>query len=362
MGSSNLPVRTQIWSWVPFVMTYLVLQRYSEGQISWQWLFFCPVSMMFWVNVHGSFILGIALPYIYFIGQALGKLFKRENAIPWRQVGWLGGIGLLSSIALLVNPRFFGIIRYAINLLSNQPIQQLIEEWQPPTPQGIANITFYLSILLFIVLIAYSNKKLNPTDLLLAVGFIWLAWDGQRSIIWYGMIVMPILARLFSGIPIRAFPFVPQKNWLNLAVAVLLFVPALIVQPWFVEKIPLPVTYWQQVLRGSTAGPLLSVHTPVEAADYLRTHPGGHLFNEMGYGSYLIWAFPEQGVFIDPRIELYPYEQWRDYIDINNGIRFNQLTDKYGVDRILLDVKLQPELASFLSEDGNWGLEYQDAY
>jgi len=362
MSTNNLIVRTQMWAWLPFIVIYIVLQRYSEGIGRWQWLLLCPASMIFWVNVHGSYILGLGLVAIFFIGSILSKLLKQVYSLSWRQIAWMGAVGLLSALAVLVNPRFLDIIRYTVNLLSNQPIQQLIDEWQPTTPHGIANVTFYVGILLFIAVTAYSSLKLKITDLLLVIGFLWLAWNGQRSVIWYGLVVVPVLARLISALPIRTPTFVPQKNWINLVLAIALFIPVILVQPWFVENIPLPSPYWQQVLRHSPAGPLLTVNTPVSAGEYLRGHPGGHLFNELGYGSYLIWAVPDQGVFIDPRIELYTYEQWQDYIDINNGFRYDQLLAKYGVDRILLDKKLQPRLAASLSTDQIWALEYQDEY
>ena len=79
----------------------------------------------------------------------------------------------------------------------------------------------------------------------------------------------------------------------------------------------------------------------------------------MGYGSYLIWALPEQKVFIDPRVELYPFEQWQDYIRISRGTRYNELLTKYGADRILLNSALQKELAIQLHNDPLWLLEYK---
>jgi len=94
----------------------------------------------------------------------------------------------------------------------------------------------------------------------------------------------------------------------------------------------------------------------------LKSHPGGKLYNEMGYGSYLIWAIPDQGVFVDPRVELFPYDQWMDYIDVNNGTNYNEILTKYGVDRILLDKKLQPNLAASLLNDRLWNFEYDDQY
>ena len=351
-----------MWAWLPFTITYIVLKRYSEGKISWAWLLLCPASMILWVNVHGSFILGLILPGAFFVGESLRKLLRQSDALDWHQIGWIGSTGVLSALAMLINPRFTGIIGYATNLLTNPPSQQLIQEWQSPTPKGIANTAFYLSILIFIVVLAYSKYRLTITEIILFCGFVWLAWSGQRYVVWYGIVTMPILARLIKDLPIKTPAFVPQKNWLNLALAVLIFVPTLAVQPWFVERIPLPETYWQQVLRGSPAGPFIGIETPVAAAEYLKSHPGGNLFNEMGYGSYLIWAVPNQGDFIDPRVELFPYEQWMEYIDVNTGANYTEILTKYGVDRILLDKKLQPDLASAMAKDKLWELEYDDQY
>jgi hypothetical protein len=362
MITNNLIVRTQMWAWLPFTITYIVLKRYSEEKLSWPWLLLCPASMILWVNVHGSYILGLILPGAFVVGEAIRKIAKQTDALNWHQIGWIACTGLISGLALLINPRFIGIIGYTINLLTNPPSQQLIQEWQSPTPQGIANISFYLSILIFIIVLAYSKFRLTITEIILVGGFLWLAWSGQRYVIWYGIITMPILARLTKDLPLKTPAFIPQKNWLNLALAILIFIPTLAVQPWFVEQIPLPDTYWQQVLRGSTAGPLIGIETPVAASEYLQSHPGGHLFNEMGYGSYLIWAVPEQGDFIDPRVELFPYDQWMDYIQVNNGANYSEILANYGADRILLDKKLQPNLASVLSKDRLWSLEYEDQY
>jgi len=362
MTINNLIVRTQMWAWLPFITTYSILKRFTEGNLRWYWLLLCPLSMIFWVNVHGSFILGLILIGAFLLGESLSTLLKKEKALTWHQIGWIGGTGILSGLAVLVNPRFTAIISYTINLLTNPPSQQLIEEWQSPTPKGIANIAFYIGILLFIIILAYSRYRLTPTELILTIGFLWLAWSGQRYVIWYGIVVTPILAREIKDLPLKMPSFIPQRNYINFALAILLFIPAAAAQPWFVERLPLPDTYWKQVLRSSPAGPLLSVETPVAAAEYLKSHPGGRLFNEMGYGSYLIWAIPEQGVFVDSRVELFPYAQWMDYIHIINGTNYNEILTKYGVDRILLDKKLQPDLAMSLIKDRLWNMEYEDPY
>jgi len=360
MSTNNLSVRTQMFAWLPFILTYSVLSRYTAGQLNKNWLIILPLSMIFWVNLHGSFVLGLVLCSTFLLGGILSRILKQSTTLSWYQLAWLAIATALTGMATLGNPRFIGIIGYVSNLLANQPIQQLIEEWQSPTPHGLANMTFFASILLLLSSLAYTRLRLAITDLLLILAFLWLAWGGQRSVTWYGMITMPILAQIISEFPIHLPYLSVQKNWVNILITFLLFLPVIFAQPWFVQSLPLPDAYWSQVQNFPKIGFLLSRHTPVEAASVIQKHPGGNLFNELGYGSYLIWAVPEQNVFIDPRIELYPTDVWEDYIDISYGVRSIELLQKYEVDRVLLDLTLQPELSRILHYSSHWRMVYKD--
>ncbi len=360
MAFNNLIVRPQIWSWLPFVFYFILLCRYADGALRARWLLLCPPLMVFWVNAHGAFILGLVLLGIFTTGEALRTWFKLDGARSWREVGWLVLVGGLTALATLVNPRFVGIVNYVIGLMTNPPSQQLVVEWQSPTPNGIANMAFYIGILVLLLVLTYTRYRPTPTEALLLVGFLWLAWSGQRYVVWFGMTMMPLLARALKELPLRWPAFAPQRNLLNLVLAVLLFIPVLLAQPWFVETLPLPAGYWAQVWRDVPEGPLLSTLTPLKAVAYLKAHPGGHLFNAMGYGSYLIWALPEQQVFIDPRVELYPYAQWQDYLRISHGTRYNEILSAYGADRLLIDVTEQRELLESLKNDPLWEQEYAD--
>jgi hypothetical protein len=357
---NNLIARPQVWSWLPFMAHFMILSRYVEGRLSKRWLAALPILMVFWVNAHGAFVLGIFLIGAYLIGETLARLFRLPGAISWRDIRWLGFTGLAALLAMLVNPNSTHIFGYVFDLLTDQPSQELIQEWRSPTPSGVSNLVFFASISLLILGLAYSRYRPSLTENLLLTGLMWLAWTGQRYIVWYALVAAPVLAAVFAGLPVRLPRLRAKVNRLNLILAVVLFLPAALAQPWFVEKINLPEVYGEPVIRGSTVGPLLSMRNPVEAAAYLLENPGGRLFNEMGYGSYLIWALPGRSVFIDPRVELYPFEQWQDYIYISHGVRYNQLLEKYGADRILLDKELQPELAGVLASDPSWEKEYED--
>ena len=82
----------------------------------------------------------------------------------------------------------------------------------------------------------------------------------------------------------------------------------------------------------------------------------------MGYGSYLIWANPDQPVYIDPRVELFPSAVWDEYIAINENRDAQTRLEKLGVTRVVLDVQFQPALALALAADPEyWRLAYTDA-
>ncbi len=362
MISNNLIVRTQMWSWLPFLLILLLLGRYADGVGTPRSLLLLPPVMALWSNLHGAFVLGLGLIGIFALGEGWRWWRHLEGELSFSRLRWLWAIALASLAAVMLNPRGAGIYRYVLNLLTNAPVQELIVEWMPPTPHGIANTTFFASVLLLLILFALSRRQPPPTQTLLLVAFLWMAWGSQRSVLWFAFVTAPILAeQLAVRIPARWSRAASPRNTFNLLLALLIWIPVVLVQPWWVEAFPLlPYGYWEQVWRGEEIGPLLDRHTPLKATAYLEAHPTDHLFNEMGYGSYLIWALPEQSVFIDPRIELFPYELWQDYAEISHGIRYNQHLDDYGVETLLIDRELQRNLSLSLAEDPAWKLIYSD--
>ncbi|MBN1888872.1 MAG: hypothetical protein JW850_12835 [Thermoflexales bacterium] len=352
MASNNLVMRPQIFALLPFVAFVALLDAYATGRLNARWLLALPALMAFWVNVHGSFVLGLVLVGITIAGEAISDRACRKFKC-------LCVVGILVGLAVLVNPRGPHIVGYVTNLMTDSPSQMLVEEWQSPAADLNAfNVLFFASLVALLAVLTYSRKRPTPTEALLLVAFSGLAMSGQRYIVWYALAAMPVLSRLFGGL-VAPSASVSKSAW-RFAAGLLVFAPAVLVQPWWVERVPLPGEYWQMVQRNVAEGPILSISTPVRAADYLRQHPGGRLFAEMGYASYLIWAVPGQGVFVDPRVELYPFEQWVDYLRISNGTCSGELLDKYGVDRVLLDVELQDGLARAMEAEPGWVRVYED--
>jgi len=367
MSINNLIIRTQNWSWLPFALYVLILGAYADRQCRTRVLIALPVIMAFWVNAHGAFVLGLALLVIVTGGETLRRLLKQPQALSWERLRALYLATAATLAATLLNPSGAGIFGYVVKLLTDPSSQGLVLEWQPPTTRSIAGFFFFASIIIMLFAFALTRRRPSLTDLLLVSAFLWLAWSGVRYVVWFGMVAAPVLAQTLSGSraqasqPVRRQPRSPA----NLVVALAMAFLVVMVQPPLISSLPLPDEYRKSVADIPGASAAFTATTPVSAAEYLRTHPqaGERLYNEMGYGSYLIWAlYPDHKVFIDARVELYPLDVWEDYIAINQGQNYNKLLiDKYNVTRVILDRGIQPKLSEALQQDRQrWALEYQD--
>ena len=78
-------------------------------------------------------------------------------------------------------------------------------------------------------------------------------------------------------------------------------------------------------------------------------------------GEVALVAAPDQPVFIDPRIELYPMAQWHDYINLSNGENVDALLAKYRIDGLLLNNEQQEALLEHVRADPGWDVRYKDA-
>jgi hypothetical protein len=365
MAINNLTTRTQNWSWAPFGLYVLILGAYADGQVRRRALLALPPIMVFWVNVHGAFVLGLGLLALVAGGETLRRLLRQPRALGWDRLGALYLAAVATAAATLLNPIGPGIFGYVVKLLADPSSQALVSEWQPPTTRSLAGFFFFSSILALLAALALPRRRSTITDLLLVCAFLWLAWGGQRHVIWYGMVAMPILAQSL-GQPRSPLVRAPSPRRLVLPstmLALALLGLLIAVQPPFKAGLGLPQPYKNLFAAVPGAPELFSTDTPVAATEYLRAHPGGRLFNEMGYGSYLDWAlYPDMQVFVDPRIELYPSAFWQDYVAVSDGRDYKALlNDKYHVTRVLLDRRIQPRLAAALAADNGWEREYGDA-
>ncbi len=335
LSFDNWTVRPQTYVFPLFAgfLTVLTEHRLRNAQRLW----LLPVLMALWVNMHGSFVLGLGLIGIVFVGETFKRL--RSTSAARLDLPLIVG-GAVTAAATLLNPRGVEVLGYVTNLLGSSQVTDLVTEWSPPTIRDINGAIFFLFLIGAALTLIYARTRPDPTDLLLFGAFLWLALGATRNIVWMGFVATPLLAvqatTLLPPPPPRRFQGIPAMNAALIALLALLL---LIGSPWIKPALLPPET-----------GALLAKSTPVEATRALQNLPQRpqRLFHAMSYGSYLIWATPDQKVFIDPRIELYPFEQWRDYILLGQGVEVEELLAKYRIDGMMLSIEEQAPLLEYV--------------
>jgi hypothetical protein len=99
---------------------------------------------------------------------------------------------------------------------------------------------------------------------------------------------------------------------------------------------------------------------PVRAVEWLkRSGLTGPMYNSYNWGGYLVWALPEEPVFVDGRTDIYEDEFLREYIEVT-FIRpgWQEVLDRYGVRLALTERDGFLAMAPAMRPD--WRLAYAD--
>jgi hypothetical protein len=100
---------------------------------------------------------------------------------------------------------------------------------------------------------------------------------------------------------------------------------------------------------------------PVEAVARARAAGiSGPVFNEFAWGGYLLYAWPEQKVFIDGQTDFYGEQLTREYATIREtGTGWQEALARRGVELMLLPP--DAPLVRALSRSPSWKVQHLDA-
>lgn len=311
-----------------------------------RWLIALPPLFAVWVNCHGSYVMGLMVWGVFwccsFFDLSLGSLVCRRW--PARDRRWLGLAGILSMAALLLNPVGVRLLQYPFNVFLHQSNGlAYVSEWQPlDLTGGRALGLFAVAGMVFLMaLIRRGDFRLEEL-ILLALGF-GMAMRHARMLFVFGILAAPVLSRLLSGAWER---YDPRRDH-RIANSVLMLASVAIMFSVFPTRAQLQ----QQVAKAS----------PVRAVDFIRrTGLRGPMLNDYGFGGYLIWALPEEKVFIDGRGDVYDWTgvfgemaRWA-FIQENPSLMLN----KYKINYCLL--RSTAQMAQVLPLLQGWKNIYSD--
>jgi hypothetical protein len=337
--------RPQLLGYVFFILTLILLERYRLGLQQSLWLL--PLVFLLWVNTHGTFVFGLFALGLYWASGQVTFSAGGIHAERWtpRQNRHLMLIGLLCLLALCATPYGWRVAVNPIQMAFAQPINiSSIKEWQS-MPLGTWRGKLFLAYVLLFVL---AQIGLRPRYRIEEMGLFFLAVYAASVHVRFLIIFVIIFAPLLAGLLERwSPPYESSKDRPLLNAALMLILIAALVA-FFPSR--------QELLQTEEG------FFPVSAVQYLRAHAVPEpMFNEYGYGGYLIWSFNGQRkVFIDGRADIYEARGvLSDYLSIS-GVSANALglLKKYNIQSCL--IQRDAALATLLSASGDWSRIYED--
>jgi hypothetical protein len=345
-------VRPQLAGLVCFSVLATLISSRRWRPIYWLAI---PATIAVWANMHGSFIVGLALLACATVGRAIDV---------WRRTGQFSAARSdvhtrrllltteLAAVAALVNP--YGLRLYAevLSFSSNPNLQSLIE-WDPLNFRTVQGQLTAVAGLALAVVYRLSPRRVPAGEALALVALGAAALWSARFLVWWAPLAAACFTihahaawRRFHPLPGPATTLVRTGKWTAITGGVMWICLA-----W--------TPFGIQVLHGKSVdfNKSVSKDTPIAAVEWLQEHPpAGQIFNSYEWGDYLVWAGPQNlKVFVTSQAHLVPREVWRDYMTvINLGSNWEEVFDRYGIDTIVVDQADRAALISKLKEDAHW--------
>jgi len=342
LATASFNLRPQMLGYLFLILTLIALELFRQGKQRAVWLL--PVLFLVWVNMHGSWIVGLATVALYIVAGLvsfqIGSLETRRwtNAERLR----LELVFLLSLVAVPITPYGVRLAGYPFTVASTLPISVAnILEWQV-MPFNLGGGKLFLGLLLgFFLAQVVFRFSWHVAELLLFLFGTAMACLHVRFL----LLFVPFFAPLAATMLARCMPaYNKHKDQYLFNFALMAGIGIALV-----HYSPSKADMEKKV----------GAQFPVQALQYMRGHSvPGPLFNSYGFGGYMIEAGYK--TFIDGRSEL--FEQTGvlgDYMHmtlLKPGAL--QVLRGYGIQSCL--VERDEPFATLLASSPDWNKVYSD--
>ncbi|HUC88230.1 MAG TPA: hypothetical protein VMR95_03725 [Candidatus Binatia bacterium] len=271
-------IRPTVWDVLGLsILINLLVIRKSSKAIWW-----LPLIFLVWANLHGGFILGLAVVFYF-------ALIKRSRSLLL--------MGLACTLVSFINP--YGPRLY-VEIFRTLTDLSLHGQTEGMASLAVGFAAWPLIALWGAGLWSQGRKQflawMGLSPLLLLASFV-----ATRNLPLFVVVATPELNNYYTQvkklIP-KQLPRYAKKLFYIMTLAIL-GLTIYIIYPYAIPTSNRDANY------------------PVAAVAYLKNHPcTGSLFNDFNFGGYLIWKLPSVPVFIDGRMASWRNPQGEKYLDI----------------------------------------------
>jgi hypothetical protein len=294
--------------------------------------------MVLWANLHGGFVLGLALVAPIALDAVLNAEAPRRKALALR---W-AAFAIAAIAASCMTPYGWNSLLASQKILALGEALPLIMEWRPADFSSLGPLE--VCLLLGFGLALYRGITLPPLRIVLLLGMLHMALSQMRSLETFALLVPLFLAAPLArqiGVADEVLPAASTPRGLLFAGVAVLLLAGTVAYASIVR--------FEPHTRGS----------PVAAVAELKKFNFSRVFNDYDFGGYLI----ANGVapFIDGRTELYGEKFFVDHNAASGLMKpenLFRLLDQYNIEATLM--RTQSAATTLLDHIDGWQKIYAD--
>jgi len=349
--STNIGVRPRVFT-ILFASIFLFLledfSRRGEGKMVW---ILVPL-MALWVNLHGGFVIGLALIGLTMIGLVFDKWLDNDQIRLWPRLGILGLVLAACVLAILLNPYGSAMFAVPIKVLRSPVYQQVIVDWLSPDFHRPEVFPFLLLFLITVAALTLSPKRPKPTEAIFFLATLYATLTSQRNMTIFALVAVPLFANY-------------SQHWLDSTSFAKFFGRSSLLggrASIFALLFLLPLVLFAVQLKSAVYGEVRqeTLDVPLNAVSYIKEKQiAGPTFTDPNiWANYVLWALPSNPVFIDGR-DVYPEQLVSEYVSIVLGTSdWREAFDRYGV-RVAI-VAPKSYMARKMKSATDWHEVYHD--
>ena len=354
LGIGHWTARPHLFSFVAVVLLLDLLERRPRTGIP-----LTAALFVLWANLHGGFLYGWILIGLYLAGSVAELLWGNDRAVWGERVRYYAGMLATATLVTLINPYGLALHRHLFGFFGKPFLMDNTAEFASPDFHEPGGRLFLAALLLCVTSLALSARRPTLPRLFVMCAGVGFALISLRNIPLFGLTAVPLLA-LHLNDPWRSLPdpggirhrFAATASrtstwpWIGL---VLIFVVFLAGARGKVGSRRLIADQFEPTIF------------PVAAVQHARSERlQGRLFSEFAWGGYVVYAWPEQRIFIDGGTDFFGEDLFRQYSKIKRLVPgWRELLSRWNISLALLN--RQSSLAHELVRDGRWALWYCDS-
>ncbi len=356
LGSFHWMARPHLISWLAIAL-FLGLVEYEHRPRLWLY----PVFFAIWANFHGGWLYGIAVLGIYLAGHSIEYRFFGRAPSELAAVRHFALALPLSALGTLATPMGLRLWAHLRVHLGDTYVLSHTAEFESPDFHTLAAKMMLAIVLGALGTLLVSRRRMHFARMLIVLAGLWWLLTSVRNLALFGLTGLTVIALHLDA------------EWRGLRWA------------WLVGR---RAGFSAGATSGSTfgwillwSGLLASVAVghgrllgqdlltdefdehvfPVAAVNAARQqHVEGRLFTEFIWGGYVLFAWPEQKVFIDGGTDFYGESVMRDFITVS-GLEPNwrKVLDRWRIDLVL--TRSDSKLAREIARSPKWEISYCDS-